>query len=111
MGTHFSFSIYSENHGVQAEQLNFSRSSDITYVLWYIYRYMDSTQMCNSSHVCGLASGTSTQTFAIGRKYYTLLCTQEAVAIKHSSALLNCENVHVAKKEERRDSIPTHMRV
>ena len=34
MGTHFSFlfSIYSENHGVQAEQLNFSRSSDITYV-------------------------------------------------------------------------------
>ena len=36
MGTHFSFlfSIYSENHGVQAEQLNFSRSSDITYVVW-----------------------------------------------------------------------------
>ena len=34
MGTHFSFlfSIYSENHGVQAVQLNFSRSSDITYV-------------------------------------------------------------------------------
>ena len=34
MGTHFSFlfSIYSENHGVQAEPLNFTRSSDITYV-------------------------------------------------------------------------------
>ena len=28
----FLFSIYSENHGVKAEQLNFSRSSDITYV-------------------------------------------------------------------------------
>ena len=36
MGTHFSFlfSIYSENHGVQAEPLNFARSSDITYVQW-----------------------------------------------------------------------------
>ena len=36
MGTHFSFlfSIYSENHGAQAEQLNFLRSSDITYVRW-----------------------------------------------------------------------------
>ena len=34
MGTHFSFlfSIYSENYGVQAEPLNFTRSSDITYV-------------------------------------------------------------------------------
>ena len=34
VGTHFSFlfSIYSENHGVQAEPLNFTRSSDITYV-------------------------------------------------------------------------------
>ena len=34
MGTHFSFlfSIYSKNHGVQAEPLNFARSSDITYV-------------------------------------------------------------------------------
>ena len=33
MGTHFSvFSIYSENHGVQAEPLNFARSSNITYV-------------------------------------------------------------------------------
>ena len=34
MGTHFSFlfSIYSENHGVQAEPLNFARSPDITYV-------------------------------------------------------------------------------
>ena len=34
MGTHFSFlfSIYSENHGVQVEPLNFARSSDITYV-------------------------------------------------------------------------------
>ena len=34
MGTHFSFlfSIYSENHGVQAEPLNFATSSDITYV-------------------------------------------------------------------------------
>ena len=32
VGTHFSFlfSIYSENHGVQAEPLNFTRSSDIT---------------------------------------------------------------------------------
>ena len=36
MGTHFSFlfSIYFKNHGVQAEPLNFARSSDITYVLW-----------------------------------------------------------------------------
>ena len=34
MGTHFSFlfPIYFENHGVQAEPFNFSRSSDITYV-------------------------------------------------------------------------------
>ena len=34
VGTHFSFlfSIYSENHGVQAEPLNFTTSSDITYV-------------------------------------------------------------------------------
>ena len=34
VGTHFSFpfSIYSENHGVQAVPLNFARSSDITYV-------------------------------------------------------------------------------
>ena len=37
MGTHFSFlfSIYSENHGVQAEPLNFARSPDITYVPIY----------------------------------------------------------------------------
>ena len=34
VGTHFSllFSIYSENHGVQAEPLNFARSFDIIYV-------------------------------------------------------------------------------
>ena len=45
MGTHFSFlfSIYSENHGVQAEQLNFSRSSDITYVQYKkLGRYLSS---------------------------------------------------------------------
>ena len=36
MGTHFSFlfSIYSENHGVQAEPLNFTRSSNITCALF-----------------------------------------------------------------------------
>ena len=34
VGTHFSFLffIYSKNHGVKAEPLNFARSSDITYV-------------------------------------------------------------------------------
>ena len=29
----FLFSIYSENHGIQAVQLNFSISSDIAYVM------------------------------------------------------------------------------
>ena len=38
MGTHISFlfSIYSENHDVQAEPLNFARSSDITYVIYHM---------------------------------------------------------------------------
>ena len=35
MGTHFS--IYSENHGVQAVPLNFARSSDITYVRRFFF--------------------------------------------------------------------------
>ena len=41
VGTHFSFlfSIYSENHGVQAVPLNFARSSDITYVPPFRCRY------------------------------------------------------------------------
>ena len=43
MGTHFSFlfSIYSENHGVQAEPLNFTRSSDITYVRRFLQLTVD----------------------------------------------------------------------
>ena len=42
MGTHFSFlfSIYSKNHGVQAEPLNFARSSDITYVMDVLFNIL-----------------------------------------------------------------------
>ena len=53
MGTHFPFlfSIYSENHGVQAEPLNFARSSDITYVP-YIGNCMYRRRFCllDASH-------------------------------------------------------------
>ena len=46
MGTHFSFlfSIYSENHGVQAVQLNFSRSSHITYVVFHWFYLVEEVE-------------------------------------------------------------------